>query len=127
MAKGLSEGRQIDVILFDFAKAYDKVPHQRLLYKLNYYGIRGHTLSWIQRFLHERKQHVPVEGAKSHEAQVTSGVPDGTFLGLLSFLAFIYDIPSAVDSQAKLFAGLRSFAVSSNWQPTRLNKLRKDL
>ena len=75
LARELSEGKQLDVILLDFAKAFDKVPHQRLLYKLNYYGVRGQTLSWIESFLRDRKQHVLVEGAKSDEAEVTSGVP----------------------------------------------------
>ena len=50
------------------------------VYKLNYYGVRGQTLSWIESFLRDRKQHVLVEGAKSDEAEVTSGVPQGTVL-----------------------------------------------
>ena len=104
LARGLSEGKQRDVILLDFAKAFDKVPHQRLLYKLNYYGVRGQTFSLIEIFLRDRKQHVLVEGAKSDEAEVTSGVPNGTVLGPLLFLAFINDLSSVVDSQARLFA-----------------------
>ena len=75
LARGLSEGRQLDVILLDFAKALHMVPHQRLLYKLNNYGVPGQTLSWIESFLYNRKQHVLVERAKSDEVQVTSGVP----------------------------------------------------
>ena len=126
LARGLSEGRQLDVILLDFAKAFDKVPHQRLLYKLNYYGVRGQTLSWIESFLYNRKQHVLVEGAKSDEAQVTSGVPQGTVLGPLLFLAFINDLPSVVDSQAKLFADdcLLFRPIDSLHD---LNKLQEDL
>ena len=49
---------QVNVILLDFAKAFDKVPHQRLLYKLSFYGIRGDTLKWIEAFLGHRKQQV---------------------------------------------------------------------
>ena len=70
LTRELSEGKQLDVILLDFAKAFNKVPHQRLLCKLNYYGVRGQTLSWIESFLRDRKQHVLVEGAKSDEAEV---------------------------------------------------------
>ena len=58
IARGLSEGKQLDVILLGFAKAFDKVPHQRLLYKLNYYGVRGQTLSWIESFLRDRATHL---------------------------------------------------------------------
>ena len=72
---GMSDGHQIDAILLGFAKAFDKVPHQRLLYKLHHYGIRGPTLKWIESFLTGRKQHVLTEGVISSEAEVDSGVP----------------------------------------------------
>ena len=70
LARGMSDGHQIDAILLDFAKAFDKVPHRRLLHKLHHYGIRGPTLSWIESFLTGRKQHVLTEGAISSEAEV---------------------------------------------------------
>ena len=62
IAKGLDEGKQIDAILLDFSKAFDKVPHARLLTKLDYYGVRGNTLGWIRDFLGNRTQKVILEG-----------------------------------------------------------------
>jgi hypothetical protein len=54
IAKNLLEGKQVDAILLDFPKAFDKVPHERLLLKLHHYGIRGLTLQWIKNFLLDR-------------------------------------------------------------------------
>ena len=64
-----------------FSKASDKVPHQRLLHKLDFYGVRDDTLRWIQSCLNYRKQQVLLEGSISAEADVLSGVPKGTVLG----------------------------------------------
>ena len=71
--------KQTDVIIMDFVKAFDKVPHMRLLYKLDYYGIRGSTRkwisSWISSWLSERSQKVVLDGQASDPVPVLSGVP----------------------------------------------------
>jgi len=87
MAKGLDDKSQMDAVLLDFSKAFDKVPHRRLLQKLNHYGVRGETSAWISAFLSGRSQQVVCEGFTSSPAAVISGVPHGTVLGPLLFLA----------------------------------------
>lgn len=88
----------------DFSKAFDTVPHNRLLNKLKRYGIQNKTHAWISNFLKCREQRVVVGGEHSTWTNVTSGVPQGTVLGPLLFLIYINDIPDKIRSTVRLFA-----------------------
>ena len=100
----IDEGGSIDCIYCDFKKAFDKVPHKRLLKKIEGYGIRGEILGWIKAFLSDRTLQVIVNGETSQCKEVTSGIPQGSVLGPLLFVIFINDLPTQVKSDLFLFA-----------------------
>ena len=94
----------VDVLYLDYAKAFDIVPHRRLITKLESYEIGGSVLSWITDLLSGRRQIVTVDGAASQPVAVTSGIHQGSVLGSILFVVFINDLSDTIDSFSFLFA-----------------------
>ena len=94
----LDSDAPIDVIYLDFKKAFDTVPHQRLLRKLKVYDVTGKFLEWIRDFLSGRRQRVIVNGKLSSWEDILSGIPQGSVLGPILFVIFINDLPDVVTS-----------------------------
>ena len=86
IGRQLDQQHQIDILILDFAKDFDMVPHRRLLTKLKCYRVRGRMLNWIQSWLVQSHKTVIVDGRNSMHVQVKSGIPQGTVLGALLFL-----------------------------------------
>ena len=103
--KTVQDKKQCDTVVMDFSKAFDKVSHDRLIYKLDRAGIDRQARNWIKSFLSGRSQKVIIDGEESESVPVTSGVSQGSVLGPILFLIFIDDMPQYTKhSQIRLFA-----------------------
>ena len=136
----LAQGESVDIFYLDFQKAFDTVPHYRLLEKLKSFGINNKTLDTISNFLSGRTFRVMVGNAFSDKYKVTSGIPQGSVLGPLLFLLYINDLPDSIINAVSLFADdLKMYGKSSmqnslqqdldhlaNWQNTWLLKFNTE-
>ena len=102
--KSLDEGKEVRAVFCDISKAFDRVWHEGLLFKLKSIGISDSLLLWFRDYLAIRKQRVVLPGAASSWKHIKAGVPQGSILGPLLFLIYINDIVEDIHSCIRLFA-----------------------
>ena len=91
-------------VFLDISKAFDKVWHEGLIFKLKQNGVAGNVINLLGNYLSSRKQRVVINGKTSEYFQVESGVPQGSVLGPLLFLIYINDLEICIKSKVKFFA-----------------------
>ena len=104
ITKWVDDGSPVDVVYLDFQKAFDKVPHQRLLLKLKAHGIGNDVINWIEKWLTRRRQRVIVDGEISNWKSVLSGVPQRSVLDPVLFLIYVNDLEDDISSKVLKFA-----------------------
>jgi hypothetical protein len=92
------------LVFLDISKAFDKVWHRGLLFKLRQFGLGGTALQWVSSYLGNRQQQVTVDGVSSEPLPITAGVPQGSILGPLLFLVYINDLVDNLNCDPHLFA-----------------------
>ena len=104
LCNALDKKKEVRIVFCDISKAFDRVWHDGLIYKLSSMGISGNLLLWFKNYLSDRHQRVVLEGEQSAWGSINAGVPQGSVLGPLLFLVYINDITSVVNSNIRLFA-----------------------
>ncbi len=94
----------LDIVYLDFQRAFDKVPHNKLMFKVKQPGIDGTLCNWIENWLSNRKQRVVINSAASDWAPLTSGVPQGSVLGPVLFISYINVIDVGLNNLISKFA-----------------------
>ena len=125
--QSFDQGFDVRSVFLDISKAFDKVWHDGIIFKMKQNGISGNLLNLLSNFLRNRKQRVVLNGQTSSWADVNAGVPQGSILGPLLFLIYINDLADGLSSNAKLFADDTSlFSVVHNANTTA-KELNNDL
>lgn len=104
ICKSLEQKHDVRVVFLDLSKAFDRVWHKGLLFKLKQLGITGPLLQWLENYLSERHQRVVIDGHSSGWIRIEAGVPQGSILGPLLFIIFINDIINQIQTNIRLFA-----------------------
>ncbi len=125
--KNLDEGKDVHFVFCDASKAFDRVWHKGLLYKLEQCGVTGKMHNWFSNYLSNRQQRVVVNGSESKYKSITAGVPQGSILGPIMFLIYINDLPEGLISNVKLYADDTSLFVSEKNPENATRELAEDL
>ena len=104
ITKCVDDASPVDVIYLDFQKAFDKLPHQRLIRQLKSHGMRNSIINWVEQWLTDRRQRVVVDGEVSSWKSVLSGVPQGSVLGPILLFVYINDLEEGVTGKIMKFA-----------------------
>lgn len=122
----LDQSGAVDVLYLDFQKAFDKVPHRRLMSKVRALGLVDEVSTWMTNWLSNRRQRVVISGVHSGWTAVTSGVPQGSVLGPLLFLIYINDLDTDLVSRVSKFADDTKLGINAA-DPASVEALRRDL
>ena len=122
--KNIDEGKFCCMVFCDLSKAFDRVWHKGLLFKLKTYGLCGNILTWIESYLCNRRQKVMYKDIFSCNRNINAGVPQGSVLGPLLFLIYVNDVSENMISLCRLFADDNSLQSSSYNVATILNILQ---
>lgn len=124
----LDKGKDVRFVFCDISKAFDRVLHKGVLYKLKLYGICNQITNWVENYLVERKQKVFLDGFSSSLRHTTSGVPQGSVLGPFLFLLYINDMSYDISNNLRLFADDTSiYVIVDNDTHAVTNSLVSDL
>ena len=125
--QALDSGKEVRAVFCDISKAFDRVWHSGLLYKLQAAGVTGDVLNWFKSYLSDRKQRVVLPSTVSEWTFIRAGVPQGSILGPLLFLVYINDIVRDIGSNIRLFADDTSIFIIVDSPATAADSLNTDL
>ena len=119
----VDDGSPVDIVYLDFQKTFNKVPLQRLLFKLKVHGIDNYVINWVEKWLTLRRQRVIVDSEISNWKSVLNGVPQGSVLGPILFLLYVNDLEDGISSKVlkfaddtKLFRKVTNYTDKQSWE-----------